>query len=256
MTVFAGQGDPGRTMALLWRTPDQAPAGGPGPKRGLTVDAVVRAAIEVADTVGLEQLSMRTVGERLGTSAMALYTYVPSKRELIDLMYDEAHAGFARSYRLGAGWRPAVAQWAVDLWNLYLAHPWVLQVSFARPVLGPHEQAVLESLLRILEPVDLPAATVAGAVTSLFNLVRGAAATVAEARAASAATGMSDDQWWAARAGSLAAVVPDFAERFPMTAALGAASQPVEPGEPYLETLASRSLTTGLSLLLDGISAQ
>ena len=56
MPIFAGQGDPARSMALLWRTP--GPRTGPGPKPGLTVDAIGAAAIAVADTDGLAGLSM------------------------------------------------------------------------------------------------------------------------------------------------------------------------------------------------------
>ena len=41
MPVLAGQGDPARSMALLWRTPSART--GPGPKPGLSVDAIVAA---------------------------------------------------------------------------------------------------------------------------------------------------------------------------------------------------------------------
>ena len=34
---------------------------------------------------------MRKVAERLGTGAMSLYRYVPSKAELLDLMLDTIH---------------------------------------------------------------------------------------------------------------------------------------------------------------------
>src|SRR5215211_3223403 len=146
--VFAGQGDPARSMALLWRTP--GPRTGPGPKQGLSVDAIVAAAIAVADTDGLAGLSMRAVAERLGVTAMALYTYVPGKEELVDLMYDGAHAELPVHYDLGKGWRAAVTSWASNLLGCYLGHPWTLQVSFARPVLGPNEQTVLEALARVL----------------------------------------------------------------------------------------------------------
>ena len=56
MAVFAGQGDPKRTMTTLWRAPGplSEAAGGPGPKRGLSVDAILAAAIEIADTAGIE----------------------------------------------------------------------------------------------------------------------------------------------------------------------------------------------------------
>ena len=52
MPVFAGQGDPVRSMALLWRVP--AVRTGPGPKPGLSVDAIVAAAVTVADADGLD----------------------------------------------------------------------------------------------------------------------------------------------------------------------------------------------------------
>jgi AcrR family transcriptional regulator len=97
----------------------------------------VAAAIAVADTDGLAGLSMRAVAERLGVTAMALYTYVPGKDELVDLMYDGAHAELPARYDLGQGWRAAVTSWATHLVGFYVRHPWTLQVSFARPVLGP-----------------------------------------------------------------------------------------------------------------------
>src|SRR4029450_6959760 len=112
----------------------------------------------VAAPAGLAGLSMRAVAERLGVTAMALYTYVPGKDELVDLMYDGAHAGLPVGYDLGAGWRAAVTSWASDLLGCYLQHPWALQVSFARPVLGPNEPAVLEALARILRQASLAAA--------------------------------------------------------------------------------------------------
>ena len=40
---------------------------------------------------GLAAVSMRKVAERLGRSAMALYTYVPGKAELLDLMLDTVY---------------------------------------------------------------------------------------------------------------------------------------------------------------------
>jgi hypothetical protein len=88
VVIYAGQGDPRRSMALLWREDDPAERTGPGPKSQLSVDLVVETAIEVADTEGMQALSMRAVGERLGRTAMSLYTYVASKNELVELMYD------------------------------------------------------------------------------------------------------------------------------------------------------------------------
>ena len=255
MPVFAGQGDPARSMALLWRTP--GPRTGPGPKPGLSVDAIVAAAIAVADSDGLAALSMRAVAERLGVTAMALYTYVPGKNELLDLMYDGAHAELPGGYDLSQGWRTAVTAWATDLVRCYVRHPWALQVSFARPVLGPNEQAVVEALARVLRQAGLPATVARRVVSLLFYVVRGTAQVVAESRLAAAAGGASEQAWWASRSAALRQVAPDFGRRFPDSAWLASAgaAHPQDDTAPYLEREAMEAFTVGLTVLLDGIQA-
>jgi AcrR family transcriptional regulator len=256
VVVFAGQGDPRRTMGLLWRA-SAVPAErtSPGPKPGLTVDAIVEAAIAIADADSLDGLSMRAVGERLGRSPMALYTYVPSKRELVDLMYDQAHAGLFLAYDLSGGWRAAVTSWAADLWSLYQRHPWLLQVSYARPVMGPNEQAVLESIARILHETGLDPRMLRRIIASLFNLVRGAMRTVTESRSAAQQTGTSDQEWWIARSCLLGEVAPDFAQRFPHSVQLGDEGHvtPTDDSVPYLEPEAKASFDVGLTVFLDGV---
>lgn len=254
MVVFAGQGDARRSMALLWHA-DGADESKPGPKPGLSVGAIIDAAIAVADSNGMAALSMRAVGVRLGCTAMALYTYVPSKSELVDLMYDAVLAEARQTYDLDAGWRPALTAWARDLLAFYVRHPWVLQVSQARPVLGPNEYEVLDGVLRIMFDTGLAPTTVRRVTAALFQLVRGAAQTVAEAREAAAATGTTDEEWWYARSALLTEVAPDFGSRFPMVTRLGEAGGYTMSDEtkPYLEQESIEMFHTGLAFLLDGV---
>ncbi|WP_030411150.1 TetR/AcrR family transcriptional regulator [Streptomyces sp. NRRL S-1448] len=260
MVVFAGQGDPRRSMALLWR--DERPGGArtrqwPGPKPALSVEVIVRAGIAVADAEGMAALSMRAVGERLGRTAMALYTYVPGKSELVDLMYDQVLAELPHDYDLAAGWRAAVTSWAEDTWEFYLRHPWVLQVSQARPVLGPHEYRALETLLALLYDTGLDSAELRPVVGTLVHVVRGAARSVAESRVAAASTGVSDEDWWLARSGMLDEVVPDFAARFPLLVRLETegAAPATDDAVPYLEREARATFEGGLAVVLDGVEA-
>ncbi|QXJ19731.1 TetR/AcrR family transcriptional regulator C-terminal domain-containing protein [Actinomadura graeca] len=255
MVVFAGQGDARRTMDLLWRPGERAP--GPGPKPGLSVDAIVAAAVAVADAEGMGALSMRAVGERLGRTAMALYTYVPGKGELVDLMYDRALAELPSGYDPGEGWRAAVTAWAEDSWAFYLRHPWMLQVSQARPVLGPNEYRALETLLNVLSGTGLGARDVRHAVSTLSNVVRGSAQIVAESREAVRATGRSEEEWWYSRTEVLQSIAPDFAERFPATVRLDTEAPPEPAAEDvsYLEHAARTAFEGGLALVLDGIEA-
>lgn len=232
---------------------------------------IVDAAIAVADAEGMAALSMRAVGERLGRTAMALYTYVPGKNELVDLMYDRALGELPGGYDTSAGWRPALAAWAEDTWAFYLRHPWMLQVSQARPVLGPGEYRALEALLGVLAGTGLAARQVRRAVAALSSVVRGAALTLAESRQAVRATGLSEERWWTGRADVLRDLAPGFAERFPLVARLHADDTAAHEAEaatgdgtddgsgdgagevPYLERAARDAFEGGLELVLDGI---
>lgn len=256
MVVFAGQGDARRSMALLWRT-TRSEGARPGPKPALSVDLIVDAAIAVADAEGMAALSMRAVGERLGRTAMALYTYVPSKSELVDLMYDRALAELSTRHDLADGWRAAVSSWAQETWEFYVRHPWVLQVSQARPVLGPNEYVMIEEALRILRETGLKAGALRYVVGTLFYFVRGAAQTVAESRQAPAETGVSDEEWWYARSVLLEEVAPDFAERFPTVTRMESDQgfRLDDETVPYLEQEARETFRFGLDALLDGIES-
>ena len=57
-----------------------------GASAKLDQGAVVSAAFEVLNSVGLDGLSLRLVAERLGVQAPALYWHVHNKAELISLM--------------------------------------------------------------------------------------------------------------------------------------------------------------------------
>lgn len=252
MVVYAGQGDPRRSIELLWRR-GGADDKRPGRKPGLSVDSIVDAGIAVADELGMAALSMRAVGERLGRTAMALYTYVPGKNELVDLMYDRTMGELCTSYDLVGGWRPAVTRWAHDMWEFYGRHPWVLQVSQARPVLGPNEFGVIECLAAILAETGLPGRQLRGIVGAINYFVRGAAQTITEARAARTATGESDEEWWYARSAVLMEIEPDFASKYPMLSALEYDREPVDPDLPYLENDALENFRSGLGVLLDGV---
>ncbi|GLZ79544.1 TetR family transcriptional regulator [Actinorhabdospora filicis] len=245
MSVIPGQGDAERIIRLLWRTDDDVVPTAPGPRRALSVGLIIEAAVAVADETGMAGLSMRAVGDRLGRTSMALYTYVADKAELVDLMYDHVHAELGRDRPAGP-WRDRVHTWAADLTAMYLRHPWVPEVSYARAVLGPHEQAVLEDLLAALEPLALPPETLRGAAGSLHHLVRGFARTLADAER----LGEPDTETWQRRADALAASAPDFAERFPLSVRLSRATG----WDPDWRARIEATMRTGIDLLLDGLA--
>ncbi|MBQ7807383.1 TetR family transcriptional regulator, partial [Rhodococcus sp. (in: high G+C Gram-positive bacteria)] len=58
----------------------------------LTRDDVVHAAVALADSVGIDSMTMRKLGTELGVEAMSLYNHVSDKGDLLDGMVDAVFA--------------------------------------------------------------------------------------------------------------------------------------------------------------------
>jgi AcrR family transcriptional regulator len=248
-------------MSLLWRSQRKATR---GPKPGLTVETIAAKAIELADAEGLPALSMRRVADALGVAPMSLYTYVPSKAELIDVMLDAVYGETAeRLGRVAAAattsglpaWRAGLEARARADWALYERHPWVLQVSRARALLGPNEIAVYETSLGMVDGLGLTAREMVAVVDVIAGFVGGAAAGVAQAARAPEETGQTDDEWWGSREPILDELWD--AERFPTITAVqeGGGFDVPDDSAPYNVRFAIDDFEFGLERLLDGIEA-
>ena len=233
-----------RTLELLW---GKRPAVRRGPDQKSSVAEIVDAAIGLADRDGLSGVTMRAVGKELDRTAMSLYTYVPGREVLITLMHDRAHAEMP-SPRRSKDWRKAVLAWCRELRELYVRHPWLLAASQARPGFGPHEQDVLESLLRIL--AELPIELRPTVTSALYSIVREAANRKIEVQA-EAARGA---EWWAQKTRALQEVVPDFAERYPEATAI-ARHQSTQGPQPWIKA-AEEAFTGSITLLLAGLDGK
>jgi AcrR family transcriptional regulator len=240
-------GDPARTLRLLWRDPAVVPRH--GPRQGLSIDAVVDAATELADAEGLDAVTMRRVAQALGVVPMTLYTYVPGKAELLDLMLDAAYAGMARTDTSGQPWRQRLAAVAAENRALFEAHPWTAVVSTARPPLGPGQMAKYEHELSAFDGLRLDDVTVDDCLSYLLSFVQAGARAAVAAREAERDSAMDDGQWWAASAPLLARVFDEAA--YPTAARVGTAAgaahgSAYDPGHAY---------QFGLERVLDGLAA-
>jgi AcrR family transcriptional regulator len=112
---------------------------------------VLRAAVEIADDAGLEALSMRRLGRRLGVEAMSLYNHVGSKGELLDGIVDYV-LGEMEVPAPGDEWREAIRKRAGSARAVFLRHPWAMGLLESRyadssPRRLGYYDAVLGSLL-------------------------------------------------------------------------------------------------------------
>jgi AcrR family transcriptional regulator len=249
-TERTGTGDPARTLALLWR--DSAVGPRHGPRQGLSIDAVVAAATQVADKEGLGAVTMRRVAKVLGVAPMTLYTYVPSKAELLDLMVDAAYTSMPRLDTSGQPWRQRLAAIANENKALYENHPWAATISSIRPPLGPGIMAKYEHELSALEGLGLDDVVMDASLTYLLSFVQAWARADADARAVRHDTAMDDNDWWATSGPLLARVLDETA--YPIAARVGSAAgaahgSAYSPGHAY--TFGLERVLAGLSQLID-----
>jgi AcrR family transcriptional regulator len=244
-TEYSGSGDPRRTIELLWGVHRRRR----GPKPSLSGEQIVAVAIQIADRDGLGGLSMRTLADELGITAMSLYGYVPSKAELLDVMADRAYGEITRPGDPAATWQARLAALARQHWALLLSHPWLLQIAASRPLLGPGVTAFYDAELTAVDGLGLTDVDMDLIVSLLDDYVRGAARGAVEAAGAQARTGLSDEQWWEAY-GPLLAGVLDPAD-YPVAVRVGTAAG-AEYGAAHDP---ARSFRFGLDRIIDGIAA-
>lgn len=247
MSERTGHGDPVVVLPLLWRR------GGRTGRSGLTLDTVVEAGIAFADENGIDQLSMRKLASRVGAGAMTLYSYVPGRSELIDLMVDRVFGELTYGDALSgaASWRAALEVVAERNWDLLARHRWLVHVDLSRPPLGPGTIAKYDAELGALAGAGLDDVTVDQALSLLLGHVT---ASARQTFTAAPSPGLStddiddtDEAWWEGAGPLLASLIEP--GRYPLATRIGQAA-----GEAYGAAADHRrAYEFGLRTILDGI---
>ncbi|MFE0750534.1 TetR/AcrR family transcriptional regulator [Gordonia sp. NPDC058843] len=235
-----------RSLYLLWGK--HPPAG----RSGITVSRIVQAGVELADADGLAATSMRKVADRLGVSTMALYNHVPGKDDLTALMVDAVYAGLyddADSAKAAGDWRAGVRYVAQRNWDLLVRHPWLLDINDARSLLGPNAGDKYEAELRVLDGVGLSDLHMEAGLTTLLNVVEGAARAHRSDHETRRSSGMADSEWWAIVAPALDHLMKD--DDYPVSGRVG-----TTVGATFDSARSPQhSFETGVAMVIAGIDA-
>jgi AcrR family transcriptional regulator len=119
-------------------------------RASVTREEIVEAALAVADAAGFDAVSMRNVAERLGVGAMTLYHHVPSKDDLLDLMFDAVMRELLLPEPLPEDWRAAIGAVARRTREVWLRHPWLASSIGERSGFGPNSMRHVEQSLAAL----------------------------------------------------------------------------------------------------------
>lgn len=232
-----------RALAIAWGL-DKVPTR--GPRRELTHDTIVAAAIDLADAGGLVAVTMAKVAESLGFTTMSLYRYVSSKDELLTLMLDAAAAHPGDLEVTTEHWRQGLRDVAQLYLDLYARHPWFLDVPLSlQGVLMPNTMRFADATYRAMRTLPVDAGFKQSVLVSLSLFVR------AFGQLRRDLGGPADPAISLAAVALLAQVVTP--QRYPDLAPVFAAGG--YTGDDPDDRDTTDDFTLGLELFLDGLEA-
>jgi AcrR family transcriptional regulator len=197
----------------------------------------LQTAVELADTGGIDALSMRNLAAQLGVVPMALYRHVLNKEDLLDGMVETVYSEIAVPTR--ADWSATMRQRATSMREALRRHPWaveLMETSSPGPANLHYHNAGIACLR---EQAGLPIRTAIEAYNLMDSYIYGFALqekTLPNDIAAAADTRRHD----------LTTADPSFANRFPYLIEI--AEELGTSGYDY-----TAQFERGLELILDGI---
>ncbi|MCC5578712.1 TetR/AcrR family transcriptional regulator C-terminal domain-containing protein [Microtetraspora sp. AC03309] len=216
-------------------------------EQGLSRDQIVRAALDLLDEEGLDALSMRKLGARIGAGATSLYWHVANKDELLELALDEIYGEVATP--ADASWRETAGAVAWGLRGVVLAHPWSVGLIGVLPSIGPNALTMSDRLLKAGRRAGFQGIDIDFAVNAVIAYTLGAAIPEAAWRGLVSRSGASPNEAQTAMAPAieqLAEPYPDLLERYK-----DYMSQGFDPA-----TTKQIGFDYGLLALLDGLDAR
>jgi AcrR family transcriptional regulator len=181
----------GSSRKVIWERPERA-AHGPAPS--LSRHEITSAAVRLAETQGIEAVSMRALAVELGVGAASLYRYVARKDELIDLMVD-AMMGDDLQFEVSGDWRRDLRSFAHGLRAMTLRHPWMAVPSAGLRNFGPNTARRYEEVLSTIDGLGLDIDEMLVMVETLDAYVRGRALEELAEQEAVRRSGLNQQQW-------------------------------------------------------------
>ena len=230
------------SLAAVWGLRERP---GKGPKPGLSLEKIVAAAVHVGATDGLAAVSMARVAAELGAGTMALYRYVGSKSELLNLMVDAAFGPPPPLPESAVGWRAALSHWAWAELATMRASIWAVLMPISGPPATPNQVAWMEQGLRCMRGTGLTEGQKMSVILLLSGYVRSQAMLEAQLSEAIRTAGITDQQMMLDYNRILGTVIDR--QRFPELTAV------VESGVMGKADPPDEEFTFGLQRILDGI---
>ncbi len=159
-------------------------ASSPAPRRGrgrpsspvLTADGITTEAVALLEERGQDGLTMAALARRLGVAPSALYNHVATKQDVLRAVQDDVNRGIDCSGFGRLPWDEALAGWARSYRDAYERHPALVPVMAVTPVRSaPHTVEMYERVSSGLLAAGWPAHLVTNVVVAVESFVLGSA---------------------------------------------------------------------------------
>ncbi|MFG1998001.1 TetR/AcrR family transcriptional regulator [Spirillospora sp. NPDC048911] len=184
---------PGKPIPSVWTRPRKQKE-----QPALSRERIVAEAVALLDAEGIDNLSMRSLGTRLGAGATSLYRHVANKDELIELVVDEVYGELEVPAAGGPEeWRAAAARTAHSVRAMALRHPWVVSLlgQAGLAYLGPNMMRLSERMLAVFEAAGFDLAEADQAMSTMLSYVIGLVTSEAAYLSVLARSGQSEKEW-------------------------------------------------------------
>ncbi len=203
----------------------------------LTRSKVLSTAVDLADRIGVDALTMRKLADALDVKPMSLYHHVANKDAILDGMVDVVFSEIDPP-PADLPWRDAMAHRCRSARQVLRRHPWATPLMESRTSPGEPTLSHHDAVLACLIDAGLPMPLVAHAYATLDAFVYGFA--IQEASLPFEGEDLSD----------LAEnLITPLAEHFPNLAAF-TAEHVMQPGYDF-----GASFEFGLAMILDGLES-
>jgi AcrR family transcriptional regulator len=132
----------------------------------------VRAAMDLADESGIESVTMRQLGRRLGVEAASLYNHIAGKDDLLDGMVDLVVAEIDLPSD-DVGWQDAMRRRAVSAREVFGRHPWAAGLIDSRGRSGPSSLSYADRVLGTMLQAGFSPGLAANAFLALDSYIYG-----------------------------------------------------------------------------------
>lgn len=142
---------------------------------------VVEAALVIVDDEGLDGLTMRKLGRKLGVEAMSIYHHVKDKDTLLDALVERVYTEIELG-ELPDEWPDRLGRYCTALRTALMRHPNVLPAVATRPVMSTSTMGLVEVSLTELTEVGLDAETAQRVLAVIVSFIMGHVLSEAGAR--------------------------------------------------------------------------